>query len=77
MVAKEAALLGRGKTFLFWEELDGSLDLGSWILVAERCLLSHGSELAWLVPLTFSSHSSLYVQIERGELVYVLLWWSL
>lgn len=38
-VAKEAVLLGGCEAFLFFEELDGSLDLGGWSLVAERCLL--------------------------------------
>lgn len=38
-VAKEAVLLGGCEVFLFFEELDGSLDLGGWSLVAERCLL--------------------------------------
>jgi len=43
------------QSLFFFEELDGRLDLGSWSLVAERRLLSHGSELAWLVPLAFPS----------------------
>ena len=60
-VAKEAALLGGCKAFLFFKELGGRLDLGSWSLVTERCLLSHGAELASLVPLAFPSQFPPYM----------------